>query len=394
MTKEAKHELFKVLDRLGSKLDITKTQYETAKKRYEAVGKWLASGEYCLTEGNKVCLRDGVIYLQGSIQLATTVKPIGQDEFDVDLVFFSPNISKYDIEPSELNRLIGDRLRENDDYRNMMDASPNNGRLKRGWRITYADEFHLDITPSINNHTEYNNSEYVPDRKIQDWKPSNPRDYAVWFNDSASKLPSWSFIFKDSINIAMESHKVTDFPEDEEMKPLLKRYVQILKRHRDEMFKEREQKPISIIITTLATHAYNECVKSKVYNNELDLLVDVIREMPNYIINDSGKYFILNPKTRYENFAERWNEVIAKKSAFDAWHENVLAFFESLYTISGTHNMFDALGRSFGKAQVSSVYEDMNSFVSQHREAGILGLGLSSSGILGNPMKKNTFFGN
>lgn len=391
MTREAKHELFKVLDKLGSKLDIAKAQYEKAKKRYEAVGKWLASGEYCLTGGNRVCLRDGEIYPQGSIRLATAVKPIGQGEFDVDLVFFSPNISKYDIEPSELNRLIGDRLRENDDYRRMMDASPNNGRLKRGWRITYADEFHLDITPSINNHTEYNNSEYVPDRKIQDWKPSNPRDYAVWFDNSAAKLPSWSFVFEDSISIAMESHQVTDFPENEEMKPLLKRYVQILKRHRDEMFKGKEQKPISIIITTLATHAYNECVQSKVYDNELDLLVDVIRGMPNYIIKDSGHYFILNPTTKYENFAERWNEVPAKKTAFDQWHENVLYFFESILNIYGKDKVFVALEEGFGHDVVSMINDDINKKVETLRKEGLLGLGLSQASA--DPIKKNTFYG-
>ena len=393
MTQEAKHELFKVLDKIGSKLDITKAQYETAKKRYEAVGKWLAEGEYCLTGDSKVCLKNGEIYPQGSIRLATAVKPIGQGEFDVDLVFFSPNVSRYDIDPSELNRLIGERLRANADYRRMMEASPNNGRLKRGWRITYADEFHLDITPSINNHTEKNNSELVPDRKLQDWKPSNPKDYAVWFDKCSETIPQLNYDFEDRIKMAMESHQITDFPENDEMKPLLKRYVQILKRHRDEMFKDKDHKPISIIITTLATHAYNQCVSRNTYDNELDLLIDIIKIMPDFIEGSEGHYKISNPTTEFENFAERWNEVPTKKKTFDLWHSNALAFFETLYTLSGQHRIFKTLKEGFGEEPVSLVYDDINVNVKKNREKGLLGLNVVSTDTAFSPMKKNTFYG-
>ena len=393
MTRETKHELFNVLDKIISKLDITKSQYEKAKERYEAVGKWLANGEYCLTGGSKICLKDGKIYPQGSIRLATTVKPIGQEEFDVDLVFYSPNVSIDDINPSELNRLIGDRLRANSDYKRMMEASPNNGRLKRGWRITYADEFHLDITPSINNHTEENNSELVPDRKLQDWKPSNPKDYADWFDECSKQIPQIDYLTRDSITLSCESHEVVDFPENNDVKPLLKRYVQILKRHRDIMFKDKDHKPISIIITTLATHAYNKCVSSNRYDNELDLLTDIIKIMPEFIEGYEGHYKISNPTTKFENFAERWNEVPAKKNAFDLWHESALKFFEELYKLSGQHTIFKKLERGFGKEPVSIVYDDINDNVEKNRRKGILDLGIGSTVTASSSMKKNTFYG-
>ncbi len=393
MTREAKHELFKILDKIGKKLDITKAQYNKAKERYEAVGKWLADGEYCLTGSSNVCLRDGEIYPQGSIRLATTVKPIEQGEFDVDLVFFSPNVSTYDIDPSELNRLIGDRLRENADYKRMMESSPDQGRLKRGWRITYADEFHLDITPSINNHTEENSSEYVPDRKLQDWKPSNPKDYAVWFDKCSEQIPQLNYVTRDSTILATESHDVADFPENDEVKPLLKRYVQILKRHRDEMFKDQDHKPISIIITTLATHAYSSCVAKNTYDNELDLLTDIIKIMPSFIVGYEGHYQISNPTTRFENFAERWNEVPTKKKTFDLWHSNALVFFEALYTLSGQHTIFKTLEEGFGKEPVSVVYDDINVNVENNRGKGLLGLGIGSSATASSSMKKNTFYG-
>ncbi len=388
MTREAKHELFTILSNVVGKLDISIAQHKKAKERYLAVGKWLSEGIYC---NGDVCLQNGEIYPQGSMRLATAVRPIGQEEFDVDLIFFSPNVSKYDMEPTELNRLIGDRLRENDTYREMMEKSPGQGRLKRGWRIPYDDKFHLDITPSINNDSEANSSEYVPDRQLQDWKPSNPKDYASWFDECAKRMPQFEPVTKDGVIVATESHEVKDFPEENEQKPLLKRYVQILKRHRDEMFKDKENKPISIIITTLATHAYNDLM-AKEYDNELDLLVEVLRKMPNYIEGYERNYKVRNHTTNDENFAERWNDVPAKKRKFDEWHENALIFFEKLYAISGQDKVFVALEEGFGKKPVLAVYDDVKSSMENSRINGLLGLGLSSSATAA-PVEKNTFFG-
>ena len=382
----AKKKLFTVISRIIENLDISKSQYETAKDRYNAIGNWLAKGEYCLTNGSRICLKNGEIYPQGSIKLGTTVKPIGQEEFDVDLVFFTPNILPTDIEPKELNRLIGNRLREHNVYKNML--SP----LKRGWRITYADEFHLDITPSINNHTEKNNSEFVPDRKNQDWKPSNPKDYAQWFDKSAQLMPNFYYSQRSDILIAKTEHQVTDFPEQNHIKPLLKIYVQILKRHRDIMFKDKKHKPISIIITTLATHAYNWCIKNKEYNNEIDLLIDVIKMMPKFIQGYQGNYQILNPTTQFENFAERWNEVPSKKQAFDNWHKNILSFFTSIEQLSGQHIIFRKLEEGFGRDNVEKIYAEATNNIEDSRKNGLLNLGTGSI-AKDIPVKKNTFFG-
>jgi len=394
MTTKAKHELYTILDKLGANLDITDTQYKLAEQRYASIGKWLSEGEYCLVD-KKLCLMNGEIYPQGSLKLQTAVKPLGQDEFDVDLVFFTPNVSTNDIEPMELNRLIGNRLRENDDYKRMMNASPDQGRLKRGWRITYANEFHLDITPSINNHVEvHSNSELVPDRKVQDWKPSNPKDYVSWFNEIVEKVPS----FKTSIGLgsilAREDHKVVELPENNFDKPLLKRYIQILKRHRDVMFQDKDDKPISIIITTLATKAYSYCIENNQYDNEFDLLSDVVKYMPCFIQFNEGQHEILNPKALSENFAERWNEVANKKLAFDNWQNNAQIFFESFNDIVGQNMIFESLKNGFGKVPVSRVYEDVTNSVSSNRANGLLGLG-SLTGLTDSySMKKNTFFGN
>lgn len=384
MTTKAKHELYTILDKLGANLDITDTQYKLAEERYASIGKWLSEGEYCLIH-KKLCLQNGEIYPQGSLKLQTAVKPLGQEEFDVDLVFFTPNISTNDIEPTELNRLIGDRLREHKTYKDMIEP------LKRGWRITYANEFHLDITPSINNHIEiYNNSELVPDRNVQDWKPSNPKDYASWFNEIVEKVPSFKSSFGLGNIFATEARTVVELPENNFDKPLLKRYIQILKRHRDVMFQDKENKPISIIITTLATKSYLYCIQNNQYDNEFDLLSDVVKYMPDFILLNNWQYQILNPKAQSENFAERWNEVPKKKLAFDNWQNSAQVFFESFNDIVGQNMIFESLENGFGKVPVSRVYEDVTNSVSNNRANGLLGLGTLDS----YSMKKNTFFGN
>ena len=78
-----KAELFGVLERLCERLEPSSTQADRAKTSYEAVGQWLADAE-------DDWLASSRIYLQGSTALGTTVKPIGQNEHDVDLVLPHP----------------------------------------------------------------------------------------------------------------------------------------------------------------------------------------------------------------------------------------------------------------------------------------------------------------
>ena len=62
-----KAELLGVLERLCQGLELSDSQFRTAKERYEAVGAWLAAAEDPM-------LRALAIYLQGSTALGTTVK--------------------------------------------------------------------------------------------------------------------------------------------------------------------------------------------------------------------------------------------------------------------------------------------------------------------------------
>ena len=311
---------------MGRFLDLTHTQYKLATLRYKDMGEWLANGKYCLgNKGKEQYLKNGYIYPQGSIRLETAVKPLGQNEFDIDLVFFTPNISSDTISPEFLKKLIGDRLKEHTYYRNMLKET------NRGWSINYPDEFHLDITPSLEKQDEpYNTSELVADSKLKNYMTANPQGYSKWFDYSALQIPicqqtrelfQSELLFKQECHVIKDSAiAIEDLPEQEPTKLLLKSIVQIFKRHRDIMFEGKDNAPISVIITTLTTKSYLYCIKKYNYTNEYDLMLDTLRYMKKYIDIKCGLYWIENPSIQSENFAEKWNEKPIKKRNFDQYN--------------------------------------------------------------------------
>ena len=134
------------------------------------------------------------------------------------------------------------------------------------------------------------------------------------------------------------------FPVRQSVKGILRRTVQLLKRHRDLEFLhvQEEIAPISIIITTLAMRSYEMCVRRHVFADELQVLIDTIRLMPVFIerplVNGRQIYAVWNETTEGESFAERWNEEPARVEAFYKWHSKALADFESLRDLVGIRN--------------------------------------------------------
>jgi hypothetical protein len=78
---------------------------------------------------------------------------------------------------------------------------------------------------------------------------------------------------------------IEPFPQRSRFKGLLCRIVQIAKRHRDVYFLKHEVAlaPISVIITTLAAWSYEYCVRTSVYDSELDVLYDVGEQVLQHI---------------------------------------------------------------------------------------------------------------
>jgi hypothetical protein len=284
--------------------------------------------------------------------------------------------------------MIGDRLCQHATYRDMLED------INRGWRLNYAGEFHMDITPAVPNLLCANGGVLVPDKKLSRWKESNPAEYSEWFKGKAA-LP-----LRQAIHRAMQKEaQVQPIPKHSFAKGVLRRVVQIYKRHRDLYFNGKKDAPISIIITTLAAHAYEKAAKERVYESEFDLVYDILDLMPTFIEqryeNSRVLFYIENPTTQGENFAEKWNACPERAHAFFAWREKAMADVVSIAETEGFDQIGKLLGAMLGESETRQVMAKYASRkVTEPRTTGKLRadcrFGLGSVGVA---VPRNTFFG-
>jgi len=320
---ELKDQFDQFLWYIAESLDISETYFTNAEKRYQAIGKWLEK------EASAVVHSEPEIYPQGSFRLGTIIKPItDQEEYDIDLVC-QLNLSKAVISQEKLKKLVGHEIIAYANANNMK-SQPEEGR--RCWTLKYASEalFHMDILPAIPDDDSFklilhqlNVPRGLSDHAISitdntspnykridnDWPRSNPIGYADWFKERMRK----QYDYQRNIMARAIEARTDDVPEYKVKTPL-QRTVQILKRHRDIMFADdQDDKPISIIITTLAAQAYD---------NEASLceaLMNIIGKMAYYIQNKNGVYWVSNPVNPLENFADKWQEYPNREKKFRKW---------------------------------------------------------------------------
>ena len=296
-TQEQKQHFSKILTNIAEELDIPDSKYEEAKKRYEGVGEWLGKENSILHQFKPE------IYTQGSFSIGTVIKPISdEDEYDVDLVC-ELDINKNDTTQKDLKNVVGNRLKENESYNRII----NEGR--RCWTLDYANEFHMDILPAIPDNEKTNNSILITDKELRLWQHSNPKGYTAWFKSRMKAAFN-----KRRLVLAKETGAYVDDVPEYKVKVSLQRSVQILKRHRDIYFNGKNNKPISIIITTLAGRAYgNEEDLYDAFTNIVKKLEDIDS------LRKNGVYYIPNPVNPTENFADKWNENEELPKAFRNW---------------------------------------------------------------------------
>jgi hypothetical protein len=386
-----KAQLFHLLEQHCQRLEPTANQLERAQTSYEAVGRWLAAAD-------DQWLSWSSIYLQGSTAVGTTVKPIGQYEHDVDLVCHIPGLGCW-ATPAQCKHLVGARLRANQRYADILEEKP------RCWRLNYAGDFHLDITPSIPNAACVKGGELVPDKLVRSWKATNPKGYRDAFKARAELVPQMRLLKSFGQDSTRADADIDPFPEQPRFRGVLCRIVQILKRHRDVFFDDCDASvaPISVIITTLAAWSYEHCVHNMVFDSELDVLCTVVEHMPHFIQREivAGRvqWLIPNDTTAGENFAERWNSDPALATAFFEWHAAAEQALRSLMEARGLDGLSDVLAKAFGQAPSAEVMKNMVAGVTAARVGGSLGLapriGLTATAPVTRvtPVRANTFFG-
>ena len=113
MTTQNHQTLGHVFSGLADELDVPPSKYEDAKERYEAVGEWLG-------DASALAPYSPVISPQGSFALGTAVRPLGDDDYDVDAVC-ELQLTPQAVTQQELKEMVGNRLKHpKSRYRHMI----------------------------------------------------------------------------------------------------------------------------------------------------------------------------------------------------------------------------------------------------------------------------------
>lgn len=341
-----------------SKLELPAEKHTAAKKRYEELGQHVA-------RKLGVGVNDVHVVVQGSMRTQTTIAGDGRENFDLDVVI----------------KLSGPRfegLRESEPFFKEFGASLGdlNGSGKpepknRCWRLPYPGEpFYFDVTPAIPTSAEITGTDLRVRDPIKTWSPSNPEEFAEWFCTIAKKR----FPFQEEqIRKSLIEARATIDPMPKEkvrIDDVLRRMVQLMKLHRDSYYKlqsdaRKEGKPISVILVTLATKAYDEIVtnESHLYSSTIEVALEVVERMPTFIRKGSLGVSVDNPalsgKFR-ENFADKWNgDNGLRAREFDTWHRQLSADLEALFTEEYSKRTEKRIRAVFGEQGVRAWKESL-----------------------------------
>jgi len=403
MNEIRKEYLASLLEKMGQVLDITPTQHKDAVAKYEAVANYLKGDE-------AIAQYDLHMYPQGSFGLGTVTKPDSDvDELDIDLVCELKKGTHNIFTQKKLKNLIGDRLLSGI-YKDMV-CRPEG---RRCWRIDYAEStrFHLDVLAAIPDSSPYitgltelkdysDTAISITDKEHPNydsyssgWPKSNPLGYRKWFKEQMLvQLNEGKRMFSAKNNV-----KIDDVP-DYEIKTPLQRAIQLMKRHRNQMYSTSsslnyDDKPISIIITTLAARSYsNEA-------NLYDALMNILKGMPKHIKkkNVGGKMvtWVENPVDHRENFADKWEDFPEREVNFYYWLREAETFFSQLLSAEKSQSLNESLRRSMGDKLVNKTLSELGESARTARESGSLGF-IPGSGIISESADKkipnHTFHG-
>jgi hypothetical protein len=346
----------RLLEQIAEKLDISDAHHQAAERSYKSVGTWLSRPESAVAQYSPA------IFSQGSFRLGTVIRPpTDEDCFDLDVVC-ELACSKEMVTQKQLKEAVGKELNLYAKRYGMQEIEPGH----YCWTLHYADgaQFQMDVLPAVPDATHQRmlleaqnlRAEWIetaigltyakhPQYAVicNDWPPSNPRGYAAWFR---LRMQQTFGARRRAIALAEGKADIEAIPEYRVKTPL-QSVVQILKRHRDGTFADRpDVKPASIVLTTLAAHAYNQ------EETLIGALFSILGRMDLYIETRNGRLWIPNPSDPRENFADRWSTEPALKEAFDEWLRTARADFEAVASLTDEEAISEQLAERMGRALV------------------------------------------
>jgi hypothetical protein len=378
-----------LLDRVLRDLELSPAQLADAEQSYEAVTRVLAKA------GMPVAPYSPLMFAQGSMRLGTTVKPIGQNEHDLDIVCLLKEAGVW-LSAQEVYDLVWDTLGRDGTYERMRE------RKNRCIRLRYARKFYLDIIPAVPHSAQLGSSLYVSDCEHQAWSVSHPVGFADWYGKCAKARPLFftAFSAANDRRITAKSAEIEPLPDHGFEKTPLQRITQLFKRNRDEFFQNRpNRRPSSILLTTLAARAYL-AETSIAASDLLEFIARVAEGLHRFInVTDTALgpriYRVANPVNSEENFAEKWTRL--DYEAFLGWQGGLVRQLRNVEATKGKgiDTMLDRLGEGFGRERVIKAATELGVDTSRVHQAGRLRVigATGAIGLTGSAMGATTYHG-
>ena len=245
---------------LKDTVNLNQTRIDKATTAIKALTKFLKDNDN---------IKDKFISVtpQGSYRHQTIIKPpTDNNEFDVDLLFKMKEIE--DFEPKDYLILIADEFKKSDRYKEKVDTTGKS----RCVTIDYADDFHVDIVPSIDK----DGSSWVMNRKDNTYEKTDGDGYSEWFNGRNKKS-----------------------------KGFLKKVVRLIKYLRDikSTFSAK-----SVLLTTLLGQQVENSDSDDDYSDVPTALNNIVQNLDSYLQSNSTIPKVTNPILPEEDLNRHWNQ--------------------------------------------------------------------------------------
>ncbi len=362
-----------LLGEIAESLQLDPTQYERMRESYEAVCRWLSAPE------SGVGAYRPSMYAQGSTAIGTTVKPKRNDEFDLDFVL---QVERWAGSPMALYNAVYSRLNAHGVY------GPKLKPMRRCVRIEYAGQFHLDIVPATLVASPTPTNILITDTTMQSWTSSNPKGFARWFLNQA----------RTSLIKAERKIEPLPKPLSVDEKEVLALVVQLMKRHRDELFANETNEdsiPRSIVLTTLAGMYYQreQSAAEALRNICARIEVAIAAAHPRQIA-------VPNPTDANESFCESFNKAPEGYRNFQLLIRTLRTDIDELLAPRlGLDATQKKLAKMFGETPAGRAVGMLTERIAKLRGNGALrtsasGLAIVSSTTRGTQVPANRFYGN
>lgn len=399
--KAAEAYLDHVLVMLAKRVGITQNQHELCAQHFRGITS--------LLDNSDLKIFKPMLRIQGSNRLGTAIRSAGnENNFDVDIV-----IELYDIPndwtPQRLKEEVGRILKSSDRYAESIEPKAGG---KRCWTIVFADGTHADILPATANDeyrrliklTTFGNYKqfeiritdktilpgYYHDTNRSNWLLSNPIGFAEWFFAMA-KYHEVKHKSLGMVSATQYRASIEPFPTWKAEALTLQYIVRLFKRHRDIMFGDDKEKPISMIITVLAAKAYCGAPVGGLYSTMLYVAENMVRMMD----VKSCKRVVLNPVNVEEDFTDRWrkNDAGEREQKFYNWVSKLITDLRNLEKIDriGIGKSLKALFGECAGSDAILEYSRKEQAENANRKMTTAGIFSATAGTI--TARPNTFYG-